>query len=342
MVADFESGFFVREEAWHGLGNVLEHSPDTLEGLKQSGLDWRVTLEPVKAHLEDPMGTIELELPDNFAVVRERNGGDPEALAVVGSKYTPLQNREAFQWFDPILHEGNAKLEAAGSLKGGRVVWVLARIGDDGEVSGGDPVSPYLLLSNSHDGSRAVGVQFTPIRVVCWNTLSYAHSLSKGKDIQVRHTANVKKTLDAVRDLLDLSNRTFSVSLEQYRAMQAKGLNAQGLDRYIREVFATDAVIQAALDAQLEVKEAREGKGLLGMPPLELPAPRALKKCVQLFESGPGAKMAGPTVFGAYQAVTHYIDHVRGRNPDNSLHGTWFGSGQETRNRAHEKALELV
>lgn len=338
MSHEFESGFFVRSKAWHGLGTVLADAPDTAEGLQLAGLDWDVRLEPVYAHVDvDGFGTEEVELPDNFAVCRDKDDAT-EALAVVGSKYTPLQNSDAFAWFDPILHEGNAKLEAAGSLKGGRVVWVLARIGDDGEVTPGDPVSPYLLLSNSHDGSRAVGVQFTPIRVVCWNTLSYAHGLSEGKDIQIRHTSNVHKTLLAVRDLLDLSHRTFSVTLEEYRAMQARQLTAQGLDLYLREVFATDAVLAAAMEAQLEHGEAPRDVAYAE----SLPKPRSLERTVELFETGPGFETAGKTVFGAYQAVTHYVDHGRARNTDNALHASWFGTGQAVRNRAHSKALELV
>ncbi len=336
MAHYFESGFVVREQAWHGLAHVFENAPDIDEAVIAAGMDREIRLFPLVAHREEEgVGTVEYPMPDDFAVMRADGEGDWTPLATVGNKYVPLQDRDAFQWFAPLLHEGNAKLEAAGVLKGGRVTWVLARIGDDGEVTPGDPITPYLLLSNSHDGSRAIGVQFTPIRVVCWNTLSYAHELSKGKDIQIKHTAGARGTLAAVRDMLDLSHQTFSVSLEQYRAMRGRQMNAQGLDRYIREVFATDAVVEAAMRAQ--------GDAALTVPriDLEIPEPRALKHVVDLFETGPGVEAAGMTVFGAYQAITHYCDHVKGRNGDNSLHAAWFGNGQAIRNRAHEKALEL-
>ena len=157
--------------------------------------------------------------------------------------------------------------------------------------------------------------------------------MSKGKDIQIKHTAGAKGTLAAVRDMLDLSHQTFSVSLAQYRTMRGKQMNAQGLDRYIREVFATDAVVAAA-QAAADSTDFRPISA-------EIPEPRALKHVVDLFETGPGVEAAGMTVFGAYQAITHYCDHVKGRNGDNSLHAAWFGNGQAIRNRAHEKALDL-
>lgn len=337
MAHYFESGFVVREQAWHGLAHVFQDAPSIDEAVIAAGMDREIRLFPLVAHREEEgVGTVEYPMPDDYAVMREDGMGDWTPLATVGNKYVPLQDRDAFQWFAPLLHEGNAKLEAAGVLRGGRVTWVLARIGDDGEVTPGDPVTPYLLLSNSHDGSRAIGVQFTPIRVVCWNTLSYAHELSKGKDIQIKHTAGAKGTLAAVRDMLDLSHQTFAVTLEQYRAMRGKQMNAQGLDRYIREVFTSDAILAAAMNATQG--EPWQPEAYIR----ELPEPRALSHVTELYETGPGVEAAGMTVFGAYQAITHYCDHVKGRNGDNSLHATWFGNGQTIRNRAHEKALALV
>lgn len=331
MSHEFESGFFVRDRAWHGLGTVLEEAPTTDRALELAGLDWEVTLQPVYAQIDiEGMGELEIPCETHKAVVREKDGNF-EPLAVVGNKYTPVQNSEAFRWFDPLVHEGDCTLDAAGSLRGGRNVWVLAKLtGQTQEVTKGDPVNPYLLLSNSHDGSRAVTVAFTPIRVVCWNTLSAAHADGDRKDgltkqIKVKHTANVGQALAAVRSTIDLVRGEFSLSLQQWRAMQAKSLGIVGLENYIRQTMNADAVISAAMNAQ-------EG----------IPAPRCEDRIVELFENGPGAKLAGHTVYGAYMAVTHYLDHEKGRTHDAGLMSTWFGESAKIRERAHSKAVALI
>ena len=115
----FESGFFVRERAWHGLGRVLANAPtDTSEAMRLAGLDWRVEKLPITASRFTADGISEIQCDDHRALVRSTDGN---VLAVMGEGYEPLQNREAFKFFEPFLHEGDASLEAAGALKGGKV-----------------------------------------------------------------------------------------------------------------------------------------------------------------------------------------------------------------------------
>src|SRR5262249_27318291 len=144
-----------------------------LASFKQAGLDWEVELFP--------LFTATGQQVTHKAVKRSTDG---KVLGVVGPRWQPLQNKDAFNWFDPFLAAGQATLEAAGSLAGGTRVWVLAKLNRDPiVVVPGDEVTKYLLLSNGHDGSLAVRCGFTPIRVVCNNTLQMAHNDRVGSQL---------------------------------------------------------------------------------------------------------------------------------------------------------------
>lgn len=328
MAHYFESGFFIRDKAWHGLGKVLQAAPTTADALVYAGLDWPVETIPSYAEI----GGRYVEVPDAKHVVRHGVEDDPEILGTVGARWTPLQNREAFSWFDPLVHEGNVSLEAAGAVRGGRNVWILARI-NDSSVSVGqrsdDLVNPYLLLSNAHDGSRAVTVAFTPIRVVCWNTLSAAHSAAdqaQSGAVKLRHTRNLATSLVQLREQIDLERRNFEAKALVWRELAERPVEkADEAADYVRRVFGEQKAVKKALD--------------LGE---ELPEVRAEKHVARLFVNGPGADSAGRTWFGLYMAATHYIDHERGRTTDSRLASTWFGPGAETRDRAETVALELA
>lgn len=347
MAHYFESGFFVREKAWHGLGTVLQDAPtNTQEGIRLAGLDWQVELQPVFAHLSDgsPQDGNTLPCPDAQAMVRhihQRDGSvASDVLGVVGKRYEPLQNTDAFRWFDPLLADRDCVLEAAGSVKGGRHVWILARIGDTAAQVGrrnDDIAVPYLLLSNSHDGTRAVTVSFTPIRVVCWNTLSAAHRAADAAGSsarKVRHTKSAANTLHGIRETINLASRDFSAKALLWREMAKTDLArpqspqlANIVQTYARLVFNPASVVDKARKS-----------GTVA----ELPEVRAEKHLWQLLHKGPGAESAGITPFGLYMAATHYSDHVNGHNASTRLASTWFGAGVQTRERAETEALALA
>lgn len=166
------SMMYVGDLPWHGLGTALQKPATATEAIKAAKLDWEVVKTPVYACV----GNNRLVPTDSFAVVRSDMVDKPECevLGVVGKDYTPLQNRDAFSFFDPIAGEGAAIYHTAGVLAGGRRVWMLAKLPGETRVIGDDISHKYLLLFNSHDGSGAVGVKFTPVRVVCQNTLTMA------------------------------------------------------------------------------------------------------------------------------------------------------------------------
>jgi phage/plasmid-like protein (TIGR03299 family) len=337
MAHYFESGFFVREQAWHGLGTVLQNAPTTREAIVAAGLDWTVDTVPAMAQVDNDF----LPIEDSRAVIRTIHQPDgsvrTEPLTTVGTVFEPLQNVDAFRFFDPILAEGNCTLEAAGSLKGGRHVWILARI-NDRPISVGskadDIVCPYLLLSNAHDGTRNVTVAFTPIRVVCWNALSTANRMADkhtASTRKVRHTRKANVRLSDIRETIDLARRDFSSKalvwheLSKFALPDSNYARARIVQDYARLVFGNPAKIKEAQDK--------------GEP---LPEVRAEPHIWSLLETGPGAESAGRTAFGLYMAATHYADHEAGRTADSRLSSVWFGQGEDVRDRAEAEALKLV
>src|SRR5262245_12202528 len=221
-----ESMFSVRQTPWHGLGQVLQNPPSIEEGLKAAGLDWTVGRERLftQAGQQCPA----------FAIVRQT---DQKVLGVVGEKYRPLQNVNAFNWFSPFLDAGQAALDTAGSLAGGSRVWVLAKLNRDPiVVARDDEVQKYLLLSHGHDGSLAVRVGFTPIRVVCNNTLTLAHGHG-GELVRMRHSASLEGNLANLRETIDAVNAKFEATAEQYRRLAGKSINQADLKKYVKLVF---------------------------------------------------------------------------------------------------------
>lgn len=162
MPAMVETMFSVREVPWHGLGVIVEEAPNSEEALRLAGLDWDVVQSPVAVN--------GIEVPKYRANVRSDNG---EVLGIVSDRYVIVQNREAFTFVDTLLEHNDVRYETAGSLRGGRQVWMLARLNESYSILG-DEVTPYLCFVNTHDGTGAVKVLMTPVRVVCQNTLNLA------------------------------------------------------------------------------------------------------------------------------------------------------------------------
>ena len=162
MPAEVETMFYARETPWHGLGTRVEGAVSSEEALDAAGLNWDVVQE--KLYTEDGYC-----VPGFYANVRD---SDNKVLGVVTNRYKIVQNREAFAFTDGLFGKG-VKYETAGSLREGRKTWILARLPKAYRLAE-DKVMPYLVFSNSHDGSGAVKAAMTPVRVVCNNTLNLA------------------------------------------------------------------------------------------------------------------------------------------------------------------------
>ena len=173
MSANVETMFSVRETPWHGLGRIVMDAPASREALELADLDWQVESRNIYS------GTGAM-IPGYRANVRST---DDAVLGVVSDRYRIVQNEEAFQFTDDLLGEG-VTYETAGSLQGGKKVWMLAKLPEK-YIIAGDEVTPYLVFFNSHDGSSGVKVAMTPVRVVCQNTLNLALGTAKRSEKNV-------------------------------------------------------------------------------------------------------------------------------------------------------------
>lgn len=190
MSANVETMFYVgREKPWHGLGVSVEQALSSKEALKLAGLDWKVLQEPIYTDNG-------IEIKGYKANVRDR---DDTVLGVVTDRYKVVQNDEAFSFTDALLGEG-VRYETAGSLQDGRKVWMLARLPREYMISG-ERISPYRVFSNTHDGSGAVKVAITPIRVVCNNTLNLALDTAE-RTFSMIHTGDVGEKLEEAKSVL--------------------------------------------------------------------------------------------------------------------------------------------
>lgn len=201
MAANIETMFYTREKPWHGLGTMVMEAPESKEALRLAGLDWKVLQEPVYTETKELIQGYKANVRDS----------DRKVLGVVTDRYKVIQNEEAFAFTDALLGEG-VRYETAGSLQDGRRVWLLARLPREYIIMG-DRITPYMVFSNTHDGSGAVKTALTPIRVVCNNTLNLALQSAK-RCWSMVHTGNISSKIEEAKNTLLLAD-TYMTALGQ-------------------------------------------------------------------------------------------------------------------------------
>jgi phage/plasmid-like protein (TIGR03299 family) len=195
MAALVENMFSVRETPWHGMGIIVQDAPTSLDAIKLAGLDWKVEQR------EMCIAGTDLKVPDAYANIRT---SDMKVLGVVGNRYQIVQNEDAFSFTDNLIGEG-CVYETAGSLREGKQIWLLARLPESIQIAG-DEVVPYLVFTNTFDGSGAIKVAMTPTRVVCNNTLNLALQTAK-RTWSARHTGSIEAKLEEATETLQLANK---------------------------------------------------------------------------------------------------------------------------------------
>lgn len=328
MPAAVDSMFYVNEVPWHGLGHrFLEPPTDIDAAIIAAGLDWEVGRKRLACVDIDPETEAEIlgHKVDHFATYRKDTG---DVLGVVGKVYRPLQNRTAFASFQPFLDSGEATLETAGSLFGGKRVWVLAKLNrDNAVIVGEDEIAKFILLSHGHDGSLAIHYGLTPVRVVCANTEAMARSSKGSTLLKIRHTAAAPKTLEEVTSIINVADARFEATVEQYRYLASKVINTADLERYVR-------IVAGVAETDLE------------KPRIELSTRMRNKvaRIVELTETGHGndlPKVRG-TWWAAYNGYTQHLATEAGRNPESRLNQLWFGNAANENVGALETALEMA
>lgn len=314
--------FYVEREPWHGLGKKLDKPATAAAAIKAAKLDWDVRKVPLYAC----EGLNNLLLPHRYAIVPSFAWGKPKCpvFGSVGEAYVPLQNNEAFGFFDPIVGENAAVYHTAGALGQGERIWVLAKLPDDIRVVGDDITEKYLLLSNSHDGESAVQIKFTPIRVVCQNTLSMA--LALGPTLRVGHHRDLKKRLEQAVSLLGIIKTQYASIEESFQAMAMVQVNGKRLAAYLQAVFPDPDPKKLPM---VRYERAR----------------KRIQDCRHwseyFFVRGKGnaePKVKG-TLWAAYNGVTEFTDHRDlGFGDSRRLQNVWFGNGYSTKARAFQVA----
>lgn len=220
MSANVESMFYVREVPWHGLGKKVLEAPSSKDALIAADLNWEVVQEPIFTETK--------ELIEGYKA-NVRNS-DRQILGIVTDRYKVIQNDEAFAFTDALLGEG-VRYETAGSLQGGRKVWLLAHMPREYIISG-EHISPYLLFSNTHDGSGAIKVALTPIRVVCNNTLNLALSTAK-RSWSMIHTGDIKGKMEEAKNTLLLAEKYMGSLGKEFERLRMKQMTDKQIMEYI-------------------------------------------------------------------------------------------------------------
>jgi len=320
--------FSVEKTPWHRLGSVLTEAPSLSQALELAGLNFEVSLEDIFTE----SGT---RVPDHYASVRtDRN----EILGVVGGRYTPLQNTDAFAVLEPLLDTGLATLETGGSLRGGRDVWMMVKFNvatPAVQEFFTDEVVPYGLISNNHNGTRQVVVQETPIRTVCWNTLTMAlrAGAKSQRAVGIRHTASVEaRTVDAATTLWEGIIERYDAAALQYGVLKRHYLTVAEFRAHVLDVIAP---IPEEKSARIESRILR--------------AERKRQRVEDLWTGGKG-HTGDLSAWEAYNAVVESVDHDRdiwtvrgeGDNPERRLEAlTGEGPLQTVKDTALRSLLDL-
>ena len=243
MAANMESMFYTRKKPWHGLGECVAEALTSKEALKLAGLDWNVIQKNVLT--EDG-----IYVPGFKVNVRD---SDEKVLGIVTNRYKVVQNRDAFSFTDALLGEG-VRYETAGSLLGGKKIWLLARLPREYIVTG-ERISPYLVFSNTHDGSVAVKVAVTPIRVVCNNTLNLALCTAQ-RSWSMIHTGNIKNKIQEAEDTLFMADQYMSELGKEFEQLRDTKMDTEQIHDYIELLLPMEE--EASAVAQRNVKKLRQ------------------------------------------------------------------------------------
>lgn len=295
MAANFETGFSASGVTpWHGLGIVIENAPTSEDAIRIAGLDWEVTPEPIY----DALGR---ELKGYKVNTRST---DKKILGVVTDKYKIVQNAEAFAFTDALLGEG-VKYETAGSLASGKRVWMLARM--EGTTLCEEKIDPYLVFTNSHDGTGAVRVAITPIRVVCQNTLNLALQ-NASRHWSCAHKGQIDAKLEEARYTLASAKRYMEALEEEFGELKLKKVT----ETQIRNM--TERLLQIEFDALFKkaIKDTKiiDLKEHLRQQKFEEKLDRKRNEILSIYFDKPDLRGTEHTAFRFVNAVSDYATHT--------------------------------
>ena len=308
-----ETMAYAGEVPWHGLGTNVPADLGPIQMMQKAGCDWTVSKQQM--YVLDG-----IPVTGKKALIRD---SDNSVLDIVGDDWNPVQNDEAFEFFHEYCMAGDMEMHTAGSLENGRNVWVLAKVKESFSILGDDQVDSYLLFSNPHKYGKAIDVRFTPIRVVCNNTLTMSLNADSKNQVKLNHRTvfdadNVKQTLGIAHD-------KFEKYKEVAEFLSSKRYTNESLVNYYNEVFP-------------HTYAGSKGKTVESFDDLTKNA----KAAHGVLHTQPGATKGEGSFWQAFNSVTYMTDHIMGRSAESRLNSAWFGQNQTRKVKALQKAVEFA
>ena len=317
MAHQVETMAYAGEVPWHGLGVPVSDDLTPQQIQTKAGLDWEVEKRDVFVKTDNG---IDVRIPGKKALTRS---SDDRVFDIVGDDWNPIQNDEAFAFFNEYIAAGDMTMETAGALNDGRRVFALAKVKDSFSILGDDRVDSYLLFSNPHEYGRAIDIRFTPIRVVCNNTLTFSLQSVSKNFVKLNH-----RTLfdaDLVKQQMGLASEKFAMYKDMAEFLSTRKFSVENLIKYYNDVFPHTY-------AKGKLKEIKSKEDL------SLNA----KTAFEVLETQPGAQYGAGTWWSALNSVTYMTDHTMGRNAQSRLTSAWFGQNGRRKVRAVNKAVEYA
>ncbi len=314
MSAEVETMAYNKVEVpWHKLGKPVEGDLTPEQMKVEAGADWTVRKVPGYYELTPGAGMLPL---GRSALIRSK---DDRLLDVVSDDWNPVQNDEAFQFFNDFVNEGSMNMETAGVLRGGQLVWALARTNESFDLFGGDQVDSYLLFTNPHLYGWSTSVSWTGIRVVCMNTLvASLQSSNKDKIIKISHRREFLAS--QVKETLGVSKKRLEKYKEVATFLGSKKAEGENVIEYFKRIFPSTST-----KGEPESKISKNANLAL-----------------TLVETQPGHEYAAGTWWQPYNAVTRMADHVMGRTDDNRMFSAWYGDARKKKIAALKLAVEMA
>ena len=317
MAHNVETMAYAGELPWHKLGARVSDDVSVDEMLVAAGLDWNVGLRPLRADVGDGKT---VPVPGRFALVRD---SDNRVLTITGKTWKPVQNAEILNFMRSYVEAGGATLETAGSLRGGKIVWGLAKINYSFSVRRNDTVNGYLLLTSYHEAGRATVGRTTTVRVVCQNTMDAADAEGT---IQYRQNHLTQFNPEAAKDAFGKAVEELAAAEARYKTIAKLKLNIE------------DAIKKVIVPSMMpEVMDDSEVMENILLPESQ---PKKLAEIINSLNNAPGAVPG--TGWGVLNAITHWSDHVAGRNESTRMYRSIAGDIGRSKKMAERKLLELA
>jgi phage/plasmid-like protein (TIGR03299 family) len=326
-----------KEVPWHGLGQIVESAMTSKEAIELANLDFQVGKLPIWGKYPNDI-TIKLqkkgvEIPNYFATYRQDTG---LPFGIVKGRYEVVQNTEAFEFFDSIVHEGAAIYETAGALGNGETIFITAKLPYHMRIGKDDLIDNYILLTMSHDGTAAIEAMVTHVRVVCANTLAAAMMSGKHK-IKIKHTASAHESLKKAQELMGITSSLINKNEELFNAL----VNLKIEEKYAHQYF----YAMMLNDGQLEQLATQDWKlDYVDTEIISTKTKNIINSIKEYNIAGVGQDMITTkgTVFGAYNAIAGYIQNVKDyKNEEVKMNNVLFGNEYNFNTEALRLAVNM-